>query len=383
MYCTGRGRAHRLAAFIVAALIWGAGQLAAETLPFLDPPEATARPECRASLQMAERAFRSTSPDLTWPIFPPDAELATVVLSRKRADLSGGDVLQADPAVFARNAPFAAVRHYLYWQIAPRDGHRMAVIDREFNWQGSWFTLYLPDEGQMREEFLQARYRNADQSDTALPAPLPLLGDNRWKPPTVLRDTATGGLWVIDPGERDMKALPDWQVFVPDQGALTPLCRVIFWPTEETGLDLLPRDLRRFGALADEALGPGTGEGTLRPTARIRSRVARDWANLAVRPWALTGKAQSRAEVDAGLELWAEGVAARRRLLRDLRRSEPAAQAALAEYLSARFALTPDQAEAFSRYAVDFMLRRHFVFHRERSVPEPPNPPSPWPEALR
>lgn len=376
----GRGQAIGLAARIVAALVWGTGQLAAETLPVLDPPEATARPECRAALQMAERAFRATSPDLTWPIFPPDADLATIVLSRKSHDLSGGDVLQADPEIFARSAPFAGVNHYLYWQIAPRDGRRMAVIDSEFNWRGSWFTLYLLDEGQTREAFLQARYPKADP---APPAPLPLLGDNRWKPPMVLRDTAAGGLWVIDPGERYMKALPDWQVFAMDEGAFRPLCRVIFWPTVGDGLDLLPRDLRGFGALADEALGPGTGEGTLRPTDEIRSRVALDWANLAVRPWALTGKAQSRAEVDAGLELWAQGVPARRRLLRDLRRSEPAAQAALAEYLSARFALTPDQAEAFSRYAVDLMLRRHFVFHRDRSVPKPPDPPSPWPETLR
>jgi len=332
---------------------------------------------------MAEHAFRSTSPDLTWPIFPPDAALATVVLSRKSAGLSGGDVLQADPAVFARSHPDAGVNHYLYWQIAPRDGRRMAVIDAEFNWQGSWFTLYLLDEGQMREDFLQARYRKADPAGSAPPALLPLLGDNRWKPPMVLRDTATGGLWVIDPGERDPKTLPDWQVFAPDQAALSPLCRLIFRSTEETGLDPLPRDLRRFAALADEALGPGTDEGTLRPTAQIRSRVARDWANLAVRPWALTGTAQSRAEVDAGLDTWARGVAERHRLLRDLRRSEPAAQAALADYLSARFALTPDQADAFSRYAVDLMLRRHFVFHREGSAPTPADPPSPWPETVR
>lgn len=145
----------------------------------------------------------------------------------------------------------------------------------------------------------------------------------------------------------------------------------------------MPRAVRHFAALADEALGPGLNEGTLNPTQGIRNWVALSWTTIAERPWALTATPyNSREEIEAGLTAWAEGVPARGRLHRSLLESLEPAENALTELLLDRFPTGNDDARAFSAYAIDHMLRSYFKFHREVSLEQTPSV-MPWPENLR
>jgi hypothetical protein len=129
----------------------------------------------------------------------------------------------------------------------------------------------------------------------------------------------------------------------------------------------LPAEVRAFAAAADEALGPGTGEGTLQPTAAIRISVRQGWTNAALRPWAVRETAyNSRSEVDRGLDAWSR-LDSRRRALRDrigltVRRAE----IPLASYYSARFGKDPASARRLSRTVLDTLLRSYFVFPKER-----------------
>jgi hypothetical protein len=146
----------------------------------------------------------------------------------------------------------------------------------------------------------------------------------------------------------------------------------------------LPAAVRRFAALADEALGPGKNEGTLRPTARIRGRLAHQWTTISERPWALTATPyNSREEVDAGLAVWAKGVPSRDRLLRQLRASLAPAEEELANYLGTRFAITERDAREFSAYAIDHMLRSHFTFHSDAGGYARNPSVTPWPASVR
>ncbi len=115
------------------------------------------RPECRAALDMATDAFRSTSPVLIWPVPQPDAGLATLALRRKDRDISGGDGIWADPAVFERlqldEPPFD--RTIFYWQREARGGRQILVVEEPFNWQGSWYYLFLLDPALLPERFAQ------------------------------------------------------------------------------------------------------------------------------------------------------------------------------------------------------------------------------------
>jgi hypothetical protein len=117
--------------------------------------------------------------------------------------------------------------------------------------------------------------------------------------------------------------------------------------------------------MLDEALGPGTGEGTLHQSARIRTTVDKEWANAAQRPWALTSTPyNSRAEVDAGLREWARGNGARARLLRRIRALYPGAERDLAAYYARRRSGRSGSPSALARKALDHMFRTYFVFSK-------------------
>lgn len=340
------------------------------------------RPECRLALDMAEAAFAAPQPDLDWPIQLPEGK---IVLARKALDISGGDGAASDPAVFQR-LTMASSGHLglvVHWQRVAHLGQRLVVVDTPFNWRGNWYHSFLVDQAVSITDF-QRLYQIAAQQDfrAAPPGPPPLgllLGDNRWQVPTILHTGDRGALWLLD----QRNGMRPWQVHVPEGHRLIQPCRVLFPGDPEQPLQDLPPAVRRFAALADQALGPGHDEGGLQPTAAIRRRVAAGWLALAHRPWALSGgRANSRAEVEAGLEVWAKGVLARGRLLRKLRCSLDPAGQELARFLQARFDLTATEAQSFSLYAIDHMLRRHFVFHSETGRLSDPAPP-PWPASRR
>ena len=344
------------------------------------------RSECQSALNMASAAFHSTSPVLTWPVPAPDARLAALVLRRKDRDISGGDGLWADSAVFARRDQDAPLRMVFHWQRAAQDGWRLFVVEVPQSWRGSRYSLFLVD-GTLSPEALPQIYLDALRADFRQPVDgpsilRPAMFRNSWVTPTILRDESSGRLWVLEQGPFDAWQ-PEWQVHVIGAEGLSPLCRIVFSPDGSRGLDRMPPAVRRFAALADEALGPGQGEGTLQPTQGIRNRVSLSWATLAERPWALTATpTNSRADVEAGLQAWAEAVPARGRLYQDLLDSLEPAENALTDYLRGRFPIDAEAARIFSAYAMDHMLRSYFVFHSETGWAAQGPSLTPWPDGL-
>jgi len=345
-----------------------------------------ARPECQAALGMASAAFVSTSPVLTWPVPEPDAGLAALVLRRKDRDISGGDGIWADPEVFARIEGDEQSRMIFHWQREARDGRRILLVEVPFSWRGSWYSLFLVDGALSPESFpqiyLDAARANFRQPLDGPPILLPVLYQDSWATPTILRDESSGGLWMLEQGHFNFWQ-PEWQVHVYGAEGSALLCRVVFSPDGSVGLERMPPAVRRFAAFADEALGPGRDEGTLQPTQGIRNRISLFWTILAERPWALTATPyNSREEVEAGLTAWAEGVPARVRLRQNLFESLEPAENALSDFLRERFAIEEDAARTFSAYAIDHMLRSYFTFHSEAGGLAHTPSVTPWPNSL-
>jgi hypothetical protein len=163
--------------------------------------------------------------------------------------------------------------------------------------------------------------------------------------------------------------MPDWQVHLVTERGLEVRCRISFG-YDEARLGGLPMEVRRFARLADEALGPESEYGTLRATTRIRLMAAKDWANAALRPWAVTDEPyNSRAEVDRGLAAWARPNQQRAALRRRMIQTYGSAQRALAFYYASRFKVDPSDARRLSHRVMDHMLRSHFVFSKASPPP--------------
>lgn len=349
----------------------------AGNLPALDG-EAD-RAECRIALAKAEVAFRSASPTLQWPVPGPSDPATRIVLSRKAEDISGGDGIRADPAVFDRIL-LPGVRDILFWQRQERDGVRLAVVDHPVSWHGDWYRTISLSALISPEGLAQMDRNDGWMSDAAVRL---VLGDNRWSPPVVLEDRQTKNLWLIDPGEV-FGIMADWTVLVPGPEGMTPVCTIRFVPGDAViGLEALPRAVRRFAALADEALGPGLDEGTTQPTARIRFELRKTWALATERPWALTGQLRNtRAEVDAGLRAWAKGVPARERLLAAVPDRQAEAEHALALSYRSRFGLSSRQSRVVAEFVLDYLFRSHFRFHADDRTDSPASDNA-WSDSVR
>lgn len=332
--------------------------------------------QCRQTLEMASAAFRSTNPSLIWPIATPLPVGVTIVLAPNGEDISGGDALDADASTFSRidRLPSTSGVRAIFLQKVAVNGQKLAVVDKLGSWRGDTYELYLLPAGKSLDGFITVQ-SSAGQGT-------PVLGSDRWNPPLILKDMKSNVPWIIDRGE-PYEVLADWKVYTLRGAGLTSPCRITFGLPTPQGLALLPAAVRRLAALADEVLGPGTGEGTLRQTDRIRQTVEKEWAIAAVRPWALTTRPyNSRQQVDNGLVEWVGYSTLRRRVYRSLQRDYAASEQALASYYVVNFKLDRQTARTFSGYAMDHMLRSYFVFHNEDAINRPATI-TPWPLKVR
>lgn len=339
----------------VLTLILIAG--ACDAAPVLLGDKSDAR--CIETERMARTAFRSTNPSLLWPVAAPEGQQTELILTQGSEDISGGGGISASSAFVSSGGDQG--RPTIFWRNDKRAGPHLAVVDQPFSWRGDWYAVYLLPPKATAGWLLGVL---TDERSTE--APTPLLGENRWAIPLVLRNRKTGRDWLIDRGE-PYQPLADWQVYEPAGPHLRPICRVSFGVPKEEPLSLLPAAVRRFAAAADEALGPGNDEGTLQPTATIRMMIQKDWANAALRPWAITNMPyNTRAEIDRGLSEWARGNGKRRTLRARIIRSERAAQGPLATYYAAHLGKSGPAALRLSRYVLDHNFRSYFAFPKSK-----------------
>ncbi|WP_147235194.1 hypothetical protein [Ruegeria sp. A3M17] len=348
----------------------------------------TIHQECQTAKEIADWAYRSTLPDIMWPDFAPADSNAQIVLSRlndfddRSGPLISGGYTMYDPGFFERKEPEENPRKYdeYYWQREPQNGKRLVIWSSNHSWRGNWFYLYYLEQDQSFEEFYETLWLSP-RGEINVPS---LLEKDQWDAPTVLKRATVAGasLWVINQRKQHAK-WGIWDVLIPVAEEMVQPCWIDFTPNLPTGLDALPTAVKRFAKLADEALGPGTGEGTLAPTSRIRAGVARKWTLISERPWALTRSLyNTRKEVEGGLEVWARQMPARAIVYRKLKREYDKAVPQLADFLRTRFEIDPGQADKYSAFAMDYMLRSYFVFHSPNGA-RTSTFTNPWPEAIR
>ena len=322
----------------------------------------TSDERCIEARSFATSAFKSTSASLLWPIPAPRSH-TKVILSQGMDDISGGDALTADPKHFTTvTTDYNGLKRPTYWG-RNFAGRRIVVTDQPAGWRGDLYSVYLLDAATSSESFIAHFVQRESWSNVA---PNPVI-ENSANPPLILT-SRTSGDWLVNRGEL-YQVMPDWQVHLVTERGLEMRCRISFG-YEEARLGGLPLEVRRFARLADEALGPESDRGTLRPIARTRIKVAKNWANAALRPWAVTGEPyNSRAEVDRALAAWARPNRQRAALRRRMNQAYGSAQRALAFYYASRFKVGPSEARKLSRHVMDHMLRSHFVFSKASPPP--------------
>jgi hypothetical protein len=360
-------------AFTLALAASGSAQAAAGLRGWPRLQGGETEPLCKQALALGRVVHRSTAANLNGVIEAPTDFPSANTFRRVEQDLTGGGGVSAEETVFSIQSKGVGLPTTLYWQSQERSGWRIAIADQPAGSQGDKFsTFFLRDNtqpGAVWDALSDAPPREG--------APTPVT--DGWYPPLVLRDRMSGADWLILQGE-SYTVLAPWVVLTPKTGA-TPLCEVAFRPPFKRATSPLPIAVRRLAAGLDDALGPGRDEGTLHPTARIRIAMSVAWANTALRPWAVADDAyNARAEVDAELARWAEGVPRRQAERAAIRAALAPAERALAGYYSRTYHVAPAKAAAMSRFALDVIYRGHFVFHRDE---EPARASNPWPADVR
>jgi hypothetical protein len=313
---------------------------------------------CAAALEIANSAHRSDNFHLyALPPVPKDAGVV-FVLQPSALDISGGDALVADQAVFQKipkgnETPPRSI----YWQAKAQHGLRYVMNEEALGWQGDQYTLYAVKEDVTPDRFIEG-VRAGGQEQTFIP----LIGEG-WRPPLMLQERRTGNVWAIDVGEPYVY-LSDWDIYSIGQDGAKQRCIIHFHPKAKTATALLPRPIQTLAHYLDATLGSGADEGTLQPTARVRIEVSQMWANVAMRPWAaLTGQPyNSRKQVDSELTAYSHKEARFQKLYRDIYATYPRAKLALTRYYQAKLGKDAHEAGALAEHVLDIAFRMYFVF---------------------
>ena len=336
------------------------------------------RIECTDALELARASFFGTSFALDMPSATPPATLRSHFVLDDSA-FNEDAASSIDPA-FERLAMPANSSYVTLWERGDALPWRWVVTRNDYSWRGDEFGLYVVNTTMSQEAFL-ANKINFDPARPEGDPRVTTIFEGLQRPPYVLRPPLDGAPWVLDGGE-PWRPLVRWKIFVRgESGPLSP-CGISFGLGDsQQAVSLLPSDLAKLDVLLLDALGPGTGEGTLHPTARIQVDVRRTWANIALRPWSLPQPYNTRDEVEAGLMEWGLQDADQKAELTRIHALIPLAERSLANYYRHVFGISQEQARRSAAHAIDIALRMHFVFHSERakaSGPEAPEP-NPWP----
>ena len=328
--------------------------------------------ECAQALEIGTTVYRSSAFDLYAPPEMPRRLGSKLVLGPTQSDISGGDALEANPDVFAKLPTGNGPPRHVYWQKTATNGTHWAIAEHAMGWHGDMYSLFAVPDGR-NPEALFAKYAETESADGLNP----VIEDN-WRPPLMLQN-ADGAVWAIDVGEPFIP-LGGWNVYVVEHGGARQACAVAFRPDVRDVTVLLPAPVRRLAKLLDQTLGSGMNEGTLQPTARLRIDAAHTWANIAMRPWALSHRIyNTRTEIDRALKDWSRRAPSIGAVYRSIMAQYPRAQRALADYYQTKFHKPRKAARQFAAYALDIAFRTNFVFHREDAPVLPaPGDPNPW-----
>lgn len=336
---------------------------------------ATAPAQCTEALQIAKVAFDSNTFYLFAPPVIPENLQSNLALKPQALDISGGDALEADEAIFEK-LPIGGegAPRSIYWQRAATYRHRLVVLETPFGWRGDMYSLFAVGDEVQPDNFLADIRGNSTTQNFAS-----IISD-RWRPPLIFRERRSDGIWFIDVGQ-PYQFLADWQVYVVGPSGIKLRCAVQFRPNVKRAITLLPKPVRELARLLDQTMGRGENEGTLQPTSRLRLGVEHTWANAALRPWVSGAPYNNREEVHAGLKSWSQTGATYRMVYQAIQRQYPVAERSLADYYQRHFGLSASEAKELSAYILDIAFRSHYAFHsedRNSYFRDHNSPKSPW-----
>lgn len=310
--------------------------------------------ECLDAFHLANWAFNSRASQLYATERIPTDMGSEMVLGALYGDISGGGALEGNEDVFEK---LPHQMRNLYWEKAADRAHRIVVQEDAMGWRGDRYSLYVLPSSAEKSDF-----SSEDGKDYQMKG-IPALLEESWRPPLVLRRNGTNKLWFISMGE-PYQILADWGVYLHTPDGYRQECKVVFRNTGEGEITALPNSVQRLVGLLGETLGPGQGEGTLQPTARIRLDVQRVWTNAAIRPWALTDRDRynSKDEVDAGLEAWSQHGRSYKEVYRKIRSIYPVAEKDLADYYQRTFKLSRRGSAALAKWALEIGYCAHYSF---------------------
>jgi len=326
------------------------------------------RPECTAALHLAQLAFDSTNARLSVPLSMPDGFKYTPATPDN------------DPHHFV--SVHDTDHNDIYWGRDISNGARIVEVASPVGWRGDLYSLYILDPKVSQDAFLKDEESNAGAHIHAS-----AIGQG-WQQPLVFWNRDDDTAWFLSVnGFAEVQG--DWSVTVPNRqhSKLDGLCIVQFRPGPESdsnAFDLLhvaaplPKAVLRLVELLDQTIGSGRGEGTLQPTATLRIQVKRVWANVANRPWALSGNDgyNSRDTVDSELKAWSRNGPSFANVYRKIQKDYPIAQRALSRYYHRRFGVPRVKADSFAKWALDVAYRSNYVFPGGSRAASPP--PSLW-----
>lgn len=312
---------------------------------------AISNPECQEALLLANTMYNSASADIYVPLLMPIKFHSTLLLGQDGKDDASTETLYS-------SIEFEVIDigpgEQVYWGQAQGLDKRLVLVRR-----GDHYWLYLVAPGLAQESFLQhwqEPHPDIQQQQQK----------NLWHPPFIFRQHKNHQAWWIAKAYSD-NALQSWGVY--NARSTQASCLIVFQPSRHVVEQRVPAAVHTLLELLDSALGPGNDEGTLQPTARIRYEVAQRLPNLTLRPWALADDAyNSRKEVDAALQHWAQVNSARARHYRNLQSAYAPAEQALAKFYAQRFGITAAQSQRYAQWAIDVVYRSYFVFPKQDSA---------------
>ncbi len=361
-------------AVLLALSLVLAGHAAAQTggWPRLDKPSRDL--VCADALRVAQAMFRSDAFYLYAPPERPVGVRSMVVLKANDVEISGGDALIVDAAIFEKiSFPEQGRSGNIYWQTMPDHGLRLALTEVNHSWRGDTYTLYSIDstmtQGQMRSSLV-------DESGKIGVAAV----FEGWRPPLMFHDIKSGA-WLIDVGH-PAEFLGKWLVYSTDMHGFKQRCSLHFHPRVRKAEMLLPAAVQKFETLLDQTMGRGERDGTLHSTAHLRNQAQAVWANAALRPWALSHQPYNTIEeVEAGLLEWSRDGESYASHYAMLKKQQALALQALADYYKRNFQRSPKNAKLLAVYVMDIALRTHYSFHSEdpeKSSRKTNKAPNPW-----
>ena len=318
----------------------------------------TNHPECKTVLRLAQSAYASGAFNLWEPQSLPQDLDDTLVLGPQGLDLSGGDALAVNLAVFTKvPLPDYAPRS-IYWQTETNEGNRLVIEEMPHGWRGDAYAVRSVPSDLTTSDYFSARNRQGGGGLTALI-------DGGWRAPLVFQSKNAEKLWLVYVGEPHVFS-PNWVVYLPVAGQLQETCKVQFRPHVKHAISLLPSPVQRLATLLDQTIGTGGNDGSLQPTARLKIKVDQAWANAALRPWAMGTPDNSREEVDAGLSKWAENRQANKAARAEIQVQYRIAEEALTAYYKRRFNMSKVESKSTAEHVLDTALRTHYLIPKPR-----------------